>query len=361
MRIIHVASYSNEFFNGIRSVLEELAPAQRTYGHEVWIFNHEKNDRKEVDGEVFIGGFRVFIRYIKSIQPDLVVFHSLYGMKDVCFSFYLRLRGIPYLVEPHGGTSKENSRKSRVKKLFANLLFVNSYLHHAMGLIYLNEIEKNGCVFQAIRRDCAVIPNGTHLHGSLSKSSSTKVVRFVFLARIDIYGKGLDLLFPAIEEANRKGAINKAEFHFYGKARDPHWGMVFNDYISKASNNVYYHGPAIGIDKKKAFEEGDIFVLTSRYEGMPMAVLEALSYGLPCLLTPQTHVTDIVVSNNCGWVTDLSIEEISIDILKVIDDFNSRRQELMINALQAASQFDWNSIAERSIKEYERLVGKKAS
>lgn len=356
MRIIHVASYRNGFFNGIKSVLEELVPAQRKLGHEVCILNHIQTEHKEIEGELFVSGLKDFIKFVNSFHPDVVIFHSLYGIADVRFSYYLRKRRIPYLVEPHGGTSKENAKKNSFKKHIANIIYANRFLHNANGLIYLNEKEKEECVFKKTRKNYAIIPNGTRIHGLDGKNRSVEVVSFVFLARIDILQKGLDYLFPAIEEANKKGAYNKAEFHFYGKARNPQWGKMFDDYIAKACSNVTYHGPAIGSAKEKAFQEGDIFILTSRYEGMPMAVLEAMSYGLPCLITPQTNVSDIIKDNNCGWITNLSVEDITNSIINVIKDFQGRRNELMNNALKAAKLYDWASIAHHSIREYTRLL-----
>ena len=358
MKFIHVASYKDGFFNGIKSVLEELIPAQRALGHEVYIFNREKNEHALIEGEEYIEGLSFFINKVSSIKPDFVIFHSLYGLDDVRYSYYLRYKKIPYMVEPHGGSSFENAKKNEKKKKIANIVYANNFIHHAAGVVYLNNKEMGECVFKKVRRKGVVVPNGTRIHGLKGKNKKNDIIRFIFLARIDINQKGLDLLFPAIEEANIRGAIDKAEFHFYGKARNPQWGEIFEEYVSKASSNVFYHGPAVGRDKERAFEDGDIFILTSRYEGMPMAVLEALSYGLPCLITQQTNVTDIILNKNCGWITETSIGSISNSIINVIEDFHKRRDELMNNAVDAARMFEWKSIATNSIREYAKLAGK---
>ena len=36
-------------------------------------------------------------------------------------------------------------------------------------------------------------------------------------------------------------------------------------------------------EKRQILLDTDVFIQTSRFEGMPMGILEALSYGLPCL------------------------------------------------------------------------------
>lgn len=356
MKIIHVASFKDEFYNGIKSVLVELIPEQRYFGHNVWIFNHEKNDKSVIEGETYIKGLIDFVNNIKAILPDIVIFHSLYNLDDVFFSYYLRTRHIPYLVEPHGGTSIENAKKSKVKKRIANILYANKFINHAAGIIYLNKNEASECVFSKLRKDYAVIPNGTNFHGIEGKRKPDVVIRFIFLARIDIIQKGLDLLFPAIEEVNKTRFKDKVEFHFYGKARVPEWEKMFDEFMSKSSKNVFYHGPVDGTEKKRAFLNADIFILTSRYEGMPMAVLEALSYGVPCLLTPQTNMADIIEENRCGWITSLTVKDISNTIITAIDDYINHRESLVNNAQKSARQFEWNVIAENSIKAYSHFV-----
>ena len=358
MRIIHVSSYKAEFFNGIKSVLVELVPAQRALGNEVWVLNHEQNTQPVIEGERYVTSIRDFASIVDCIKPDFVLFHSLYGLKDVLFSYYLRFKNITYIVEPHGGTSKENAKKNALKKKIANFIYAKNFIRHAAGLVYLNEKEKSECVFTNIRCNAAVIPNGTHLHHSVGKIKSADAVRFIFLARIDIIQKGLDLLFPAIEKLNNMVAKDKVEFHFYGKARNPQWGRMFDEFIASSDSNVFFHGAAIGCDKEKAFEKSDIFILTSRYEGMPMAVLEALSFGLPCIVTPQTNMSELITENNAGWVTTTDIQCIADTLFKAYNEYVTNRDSYIQNALNAVLPYDWNKIAQMSVVEYSRLISR---
>lgn len=356
MKLIHVASYKDEFFNGIKSVLEELVPEQRNLGHDVYVLNHEYNERTIIPREKYISSKKDFVNAVEEIKPDLVVFHSLYGLNDVLCSWYLNKENIPYLVEPHGGTSLENAKKNWLKKKIANFVYANRFIGKAAGIVYLNEKEKDECVFKDVRRNYAVIPNGTHIHQRLGWNENESKVRFMFLARIDIIQKGLDLLFPAIKEVNKRGALEKMEFHFYGKARNPQWGRMFDEYIASSDGNVFFHGSAIGRDKELAFKNNDVFILTSRYEGMPMAVLEALSYGVSCIVTPQTNMAELIADNHAGWVTTTDVQSIADTLYKAYNEYVANRESYIQNALNAVLPYDWNKIAQKSIQEYLRLI-----
>ena len=47
----------------------------------------------------------------------------------------------------------------------------------------------------------------------------------------------------------------------------------------------------------------DLFVMPSRYEGCPYALLEAMAAGVPVVATAVPGITDIIESNETGWLT----------------------------------------------------------
>jgi glycosyltransferase involved in cell wall biosynthesis len=58
------------------------------------------------------------------------------------------------------------------------------------------------------------------------------------------------------------------------------------------SVDVVFYGPAFGVEKEALFRRADAFVLPSFSEGLPMSVLEAWSYGLPVVMTPECNLPE---------------------------------------------------------------------
>jgi len=117
------------------------------------------------------------------------------------------------------------------------------------------------------------------------------------------------------------------------------------------------HGPVAGPAKTDLLQGTDVFLHTSRYEGHPMAVLEALSFGIPCLLTPNTNVAEEVAAAGAGWEVALSPEAIAQGILTVLrcppaalEEAGARARELVLR------QYTWEKIASQTLDAYRRFA-----
>ena len=117
-----------------------------------------------------------------------------------------------------------------------------------------------------------------------------------------------------------------------------------------------YYGGIYGEEKKEKLQASDIFILTSRYEGMPMGILEAISYGLPCIVTPGTNMADIISEADAGWNADFSAESISSTIFKAVAELKGRKTEIKRNAYELSKKFSWKEIAKQSIMIFSRYI-----
>lgn len=66
--------------------------------------------------------------------------------------------------------------------------------------------------------------------------------------------------------------------------------------------------------------DADAFVMTSDYEGMPNALIEAMCLGLPCISTKVSGAVDLIKHNKNGLLVDRVASKISETIALVVDN-----------------------------------------
>lgn len=357
MTIVHIADYENSKDNGIKEVVLTLKVEQEKLGNTVYIFNIFRNQNTS-EYEIYIFDLDTFKNKINIFKPDIVIFHSVYKLNYIAFYRFLKRVKIPYLVEPHGGTTIENMRKSYLKKKLANIIMFNNFIANAKAISYLNKYECEKCVFKAVRKGSLIIPNGIYLP-SIKLTGSEKPrdkIHFTFLARIDIHHKGIDLLLDAISILCKTQDIDKFTFNFYGSSDSESDVIYLTKRLTSIAPNLFYHNQILGDQKVIAFINTNIYVLTSRYEGMPLSVLEALSYGNPCIITPQTNMQDIIAGNSCGWITLLDSQSIANTLFTAMNDYSKKRNEYINNSIKSVQSFTWDLITKQTICEYSKII-----
>jgi glycosyltransferase involved in cell wall biosynthesis len=119
-----------------------------------------------------------------------------------------------------------------------------------------------------------------------------ETLRIVMLGNIRIRAKGYDLV-PDIYKKLKKYGV-KSQFHISGRLGKDH---NFVNIIKHRSlcKVIKYHG--IADDPEKFLKSGHVFLLASRYEGMPNALFEAMGLGMPCVSTRVGDVGKLVENN----------------------------------------------------------------
>ena len=80
-------------------------------------------------------------------------------------------------------------------------------------------------------------------------------------------------------------------------------------------NNVVLYGSKFGKEKEALLKRMDVFVHPSRNEGLPVAVLEAASFGKPCLVTQATNIAAVVEQYGSGKTIDTQSDETLSDAM----------------------------------------------
>ena len=166
-----------------------------------------------------------------------------------------------------------------------------------------------------------IIPNGTEIKSKVALSSSSDQIIILFLGRVDIHHKGLDILVNSILRITDYLIENKVVLNIVGPYDSIKDQSYFDEMFRKhpkLNSVIKLLGPQYGDDKEKILSECDIFIHTSRYEGMPMAVLEAMSKGKPCIVTLGTNMVDIVNKADTGFAVSNDPKIMSKELKDII-------------------------------------------
>jgi glycosyltransferase involved in cell wall biosynthesis len=113
-------------------------------------------------------------------------------------------------------------------------------------------------------------------------------------------------------------------------------------------------GPRHGRQLHEAFAAADCFALTSRWEGLPIALLEALAHGLPSVVSPAVDRLVGVSDARAGWVAETPQLGALLRRLASLDSLERERRAHAARAL--AARYDWAAVAARYEATYARVV-----
>lgn len=105
-------------------------------------------------------------------------------------------------------------------------------------------------------------------------------------------------------------------------------------------------------DVRPFLAEGDIFLLSSDYEGIPMTIIEAMAMGLPIVSTAVGGVPDLVEDQKTGLLTPCDAQALAAAILRLTED-PSLRHTLGQAAREGSKRFSAVSMARAYLAVYQ--------
>ena len=288
-------------------------------------------------------------------HPDIVVFHEVYRPEFIKFGTQLSAMGIPYIIMPHGSLTHGSQRVKPLKKALGNFVLFNKFINGALAIQFLSESELLNS--RSYNAKGFVGPNGVTLPDTKKSSFRKNGVKLLYIGRMDVRLKGLDLMIESVARSRQAFERSNSILTLYGPDCAGGFGevekMIRRFYVGDL---VKLNHEVLGSAKESILLDADVFIQTSRSEGMPMGVLEALSYGLPCLLTKGTALGEKAIEYDYGWAADCNVNSISEAIDSALCDVDAFRDKSKKAIAFIEGQMAWPEISRQTVSYYRKIL-----
>ena len=294
---------------------------------------------------------------------DLVHIQELWHYPGYIASKIARSRNVPYIVTIHGELNEWNLQQKRLKKQIYMTAIQRGILQKSAALHAITQAESNRIRQLEIETPVAMIPNGIHTEEFENLPDRSQFVSrypelenrliVLFLGRIQ-QKKGLDILAQAF--GNLVRTRDDVRLVVAGPDEDNTLTEVKTILKSQgALEKAVFPGMLTGEQKLEALSAADIFALTSYSEGFSVALLEALSAGLPLVITDECNFPE-VGDSRAGFVVRPNDSETASALMSLLDSADLRR-EMSENARRLVrSNYTWERIAEKMFTLYENVI-----
>ena len=357
MTILHVGKISNNLFNGVCVVVPEYIKHQCELA-DVGLLNLSNDYIEDIENQYLYSEYDAISNLPEPYsRPDIVVFHEVYKKEFLKIYPQLIKNNIPYVIVPHGSLTQDAQRKKHLKKIVGNLFFYNKFIFSAESLQLLSENEFKNTGFKIGK---FISTNGVNNKEICKTNFNTDEVLITYIGRLEMKTKGLDIMMDAFSNIHEFLKANKVSIYIFGpdlKGRYEALEKLIEE--RKLDDIVFLNHEILGSQKEKQLLNSDYFIQTSRTEGMPTGILEAMSYGLPSIVTEGTSLGNQINKYDAGWVSKTDAESLSKTIKKAIEE----KQELSVKSKNAITlcenEFSWQKITKKTIEEYCNILSRR--
>ena len=359
MVVLYICKFKSINSNGVFEALKTEIKGLSKYAN-VGIFDLDNNISIEGVANIFYHNKYESIEKLPSPfnRPDIVVFEEVYKFEYISIYKTLLSDRIPYVIIPHGSLVKKEQKRKFIKKKTANVLFFRSFIKHANAIQFLNEQEKKKSIYNS--QNSVIVPNSVDIKVDRTKKYKKKKNSFVYIGRYSVKTKGLDLLVETCRRYEDELRKKKISIDLYGSSDNNDKSVEkIKATIDKEKLHdiISINGPVYNKEKTKVLLEHQFFIQVSRHEGQPMGIIEALMYGLPCVVTEATSFGDFCENNNCGIKTRHDVSAIREAIIRSVNIGNDKYSDWAINAEERSKKcFNMLIVGNETFKKYEAIM-----
>lgn len=276
---------------------------------------------------------------LKKDSPDLVYIHmSHHGSFDRASVLQKTAKkyNVPTVVHLHGSEFKKYYDECSDKKRKA----ISVFFEDCGAVITLGALWKQYIRSIAPKAKIHVLTNSIYIPQQAVIQEQTGV-NVLFLGVL-IQRKGVTDLLQAVKKLvdGKKLEGIHVRFHIGGTGQEEE---ALKQYVRENQLDGYvdFLGWVDGETKKKVMETNQIFILPSYNEGLPIAILEAISYGMPVIATNVGCIAEAVLEGENGFLFNPGdVDGYANALQRLITDYPLRQLMAKRSRELAEKEFD---------------------
>lgn len=281
-------------------------------------------------------------------KPDIV---HIQGIGPSILVPLARLMGFKVVITNHGPEYDRQKWGKLAKWVLKTGEYIGGRLAHEVIVIssVIEAIVKRRC-----KRDSTLIYNGVPMPEKSARSDHLAEIgvspdKYMLAVSRFVPEKGLHDLIKAFKKTNCDLNLVIA-----GDADHETTYSKNLKALAVTDERIILTGYVTGEFLNQLYSHAKLFVLPSYHEGLPIALLEALSYGLPPMVSDIPANIEVGLKDKhyfrCGCVNDLK-EKLTCLISDGITPDEKRDFLTMVE-----QQYNWNTIAKQTVKVYEKIL-----
>ncbi|MGN7228729.1 glycosyltransferase family 4 protein [Priestia megaterium] len=291
---------------------------------------------------------RKIIKLLKRIKPDVVHCHSSKaGVLGRISAKYTGVKRVYYT--PHGYIIQNPNISAKKRKVFGTIekVLANNF---TTKVIHVSKGEETEAINHRIlgKDKSVVIYNGMKVPEEKDKHLH-KDFNIVTIARMD------DQKNPWSAVKIIESLIKEFPYIKYTYVGDGKYYEEIAQYVKEKGLEKNIKLPGFMDKPYEVLKSADLFLLTSLYEGLPYALIEAMAFEVPVLASDVTGNNELIINDYNGYLYNLNnIEEGKAKLTKLLKDKN----KLITMSENANQHFLDNFTIEKMIQTYENLYSK---
>ncbi|MDN3709011.1 glycosyltransferase family 4 protein [Myroides ceti] len=176
---------------------------------------------------------------------------------------------------------------------------------------------------------------------SVKKYPQNKTIKLLCIGSLEQMYKAPDIVLKAVSKLIKEGKDVQLTWLGHGKFREE---MISLAESFQIDSNVNFLGSVSGKEVIDYLDKSDVFLLVSRTEGLPRAIVEAMARAVPCIGSNVGGIPELI---HADLLVQVENEDDLSDKIELVMSSEAAYSKYSEYSIQRASEFDFSTLENR--------------